>query len=140
MSKKSSKGNNGFCMVINSIQPNVLFLNLIHMPKFISRYEMYMIPQPAGGRGAIVSACADLTNQLQCCWVDPACAWKKTLTQQLYIGYRWTGVGDTTPCTVNWCKKVRGTWLASSYCMGFQNFVVSNKIHHLKKKITRKKN
>ena len=34
-------------------------------------------------RGASVSACADLTNQLQCCWVDPACAWKKHLTQQL---------------------------------------------------------
>ena len=32
---------------------------------------------PAGGRGAIVSACADLANQLQCCSVDPACAWKK---------------------------------------------------------------
>ena len=31
---------------------------------------------PACGRGAIVSACADLTNQWQCCWVDPACAWK----------------------------------------------------------------
>ena len=30
--------------------------------------------KPAGGRGASVSACADLTNQLQCCWVDPACA------------------------------------------------------------------
>ena len=30
-----------------------------------------------GGRSASVSACADLTNQLQCCWVDPACAWKK---------------------------------------------------------------
>ena len=37
----------------------------------------------AGGRGASVSACADLTNQLQCCWVDPACAWIKTLTWQL---------------------------------------------------------
>ena len=24
------------------------------------------------------------------------------------VGYRWTGVGDTTPCTVNWGKKVRG--------------------------------
>ena len=33
---------------------------------------------PAGGQGACVSACADLTNQLQCCWVDPAaCAWIK---------------------------------------------------------------
>ena len=35
---------------------------------------------------------------------------------------------------INWCKKVRGAWLAPSYCMGFQNFVVSNKILHLKKK------
>ena len=34
-------------------------------------------PRSAGGRGASVSTCADLTNQLQCCWVDPACAWKK---------------------------------------------------------------
>ena len=33
--------------------------------------------RPTGGRGASASACADLTNQLQCCWVDPACAWKK---------------------------------------------------------------
>ena len=33
---------------------------------------------PAGGRSAGVSACADLTNRLQCCWVDPAaCAWIK---------------------------------------------------------------
>ena len=32
---------------------------------------------PAGGQSASVSACADLTNQFQCCWVDPACAWKK---------------------------------------------------------------
>ena len=29
------------------------------------------------GRGASVFACSDLTNQLQCYWVDPACAWKK---------------------------------------------------------------
>ena len=28
----------------------------------------------AGGRGASVSACSDLVNQRQCCWVDPACA------------------------------------------------------------------
>ena len=61
-----------------------------------------------------------------------ACAWIKTLTQAI-VGYRWTG--DTTPCTVNWCKKVRGAWLASSYCMGFHNFVVSNKIHPLRKYI-----
>ena len=33
--------------------------------------------RPARGRGASVSAYAYLTNQLQCSWVDPACAWKK---------------------------------------------------------------
>ena len=68
------------------------------------------------------------------CWVVGsilACAWKKN-TDTAIVGYRWTG--NTTPCTVNWCKKVRVAWLASSYCMGFQNFVVSNKIHPKKKK------
>ena len=55
-------------------------------------------------------------------------------TDTAIVGYRWTGLGDTTPCTVNRCKKVRGAWLASSYCMGFQNFVVSNKIHPYKKR------
>ena len=39
-------------------------------------------------------------------------------------GYRWTGWGDTTHCTVTWCKKVLGALLASSYCKGFQNIVV----------------
>ena len=36
-----------------------------------------------GNRGASVSACADLTNQLLSCWVDPRLAWIKTQTQQL---------------------------------------------------------
>ena len=53
-------------------------------------------------------------------------------TDRAIVGYRWS---DTTPCTVNWCKKARGAWLTSSYCMGFQNFIVSNKIHHFKIKI-----
>ena len=34
----------------------------------------------AGGRGARVSACAGLTNQLLSCWVDPRIAWKNTDT------------------------------------------------------------
>ena len=89
----------------------------------------------AGGRGASVSACADLTNQLQCCWVDPACAWKKHWHSNCRLPVDGGGE-DTTPCTVNWCKKVRGAWLASSYCMGFQNFVVSSKTRSLKKKST----
>ena len=51
----------------------------------------------AGGQGASVSACAHLTNQLLSCWVDPRMCLEKTLTAI---------VGDTTPCTVNWCKIV----------------------------------
>ena len=27
-------------------------------------------------------------------------------TETAIVGYRWTGWRDTTPCTVNWCKKV----------------------------------
>ena len=34
-------------------------------------------PRPAGGRGASVSACVGLTNQLLSYWVDPRIAWKK---------------------------------------------------------------
>ena len=33
--------------------------------------------QQADGRGASVSACAGLTNQLLSCWVDPRVAWIK---------------------------------------------------------------
>ena len=49
---------------------------LVHLFLYM-RYSINYSPRPAGGRGASVSACADLTNQLQYCWVDPACAWKK---------------------------------------------------------------
>ena len=42
--------------------------------------------------------------------------WKNTEKQLKATGER--GWGDTTPCTVNWCKKVWGDWLASSYCRG----------------------
>ena len=49
-------------------------------------------------------ACAGLTNQLLSCWVNPRIAWKNTDTA--IVDGRWTGVEDTTPCTVNWCKKV----------------------------------
>ena len=48
--------------------------------------------QQASGQGASVSACADLTNQLQCCWVDPAYVLGKN-TDTAIIGYRWSGVG-----------------------------------------------
>ena len=36
-----------------------------------------LVNTPAGGRGASVSACAGLTNQLLSCWVDPRIAWIK---------------------------------------------------------------
>ena len=35
---------------------------------------LHRINRRAGGRGARVSACADLTNQLPSCWVDPRIA------------------------------------------------------------------
>ena len=60
---------------------------------------------PAGGRGASVSACADLTNQLLSCSADPRICLDKN-TETAIVDDRWTGWGDTTPCTVNWCKKV----------------------------------
>ena len=43
---------------------------------------------PAGGRGASVSACAGLTNQLLSLWVDPSIALDKTLTQQLQAEFQ----------------------------------------------------
>ena len=48
---------------------------------FLALWPVPFVPhvlKPAGGRGASVSGCADLTNQLQCCWFDPACALKNT--------------------------------------------------------------
>ena len=48
----------------------------------------------AGGRGASVSACAGLTNQLLSRWVDSRIAWIKN-TDTAIVGDRWMGVGDT---------------------------------------------
>ena len=42
-----------------------------------SNSSIYDSTVPAGGRGASVSACAGLTNQLLSCWVDPSIAWIK---------------------------------------------------------------
>ena len=84
-----------------------------------------------GSRGASISACADLANQLQCCWVDSACAWK--ITDIAIVGYRWMEVGGHHALSVNSCKKVRGAGLASSYCMGSKNFFVSNQFYYISK-------
>ena len=61
---------------------------------------------------------------------------EKTLTQQLLATGR-RGWGDTTPCTANWCKKKShlGCLISFVLPMGFQNFVVINKIYPLKKNI-----
>ena len=46
--------------------------------KYVYYYCIFIriVYQPVCG-GPSVSACADLTNQMLSCWVDPACAWKK---------------------------------------------------------------
>ena len=36
-----------------------------------------VLGQPVAEVLAYLHVSADLTNQLQSCWVDPACAWKK---------------------------------------------------------------
>ena len=43
----------------------------------ISNSSIYGSTVPAGGRGASVSGCAGLTNQLLSSWVDPSIAWIK---------------------------------------------------------------
>ena len=73
--------------------------------------------QPAGGQGASVSACADLTNQLL---LGRSCifAWKK----HRHSNCRLPVVGDGVtprPVLLTGEKKVQGAWLALSYCMGF---------------------
>ena len=92
------------------------------------------IKMPTGGRGAIVYACAGLTNQLLSCWVDPGIAWKKHLQQLLATGGRWWGT--PRPVVLTGAKKSHlGRLIRFELPMGFQNFVVINKIHRLKKKI-----
>ena len=86
-------------------------------------------PPPAGGRSARVSApisCWDVGSILAMLG--------KTLTQQLYAtGGR--GWGDTKPCTVNWCQRKSHLVSQISFQLptGFQNVVVINKFHPLKK-------
>ena len=46
----------------------------------------------ASGRGARVSACAGLVNQLQSCWFNPRIACLEN-TDTVIVGDRWMGVG-----------------------------------------------
>ena len=84
--------------------------------------------ETAGGRGATVSACAGLTNQLLSCWVDPRIAWK---THQHSNCRRPVDGGGGTPCPVlliDAKKSHLGCMISFELSMGFQNFVVVNKI------------
>ena len=62
---------------ILSICPTISILSdpLLSLTLFL--FHLSYAPRPAGGRGAGVSACAGLTNQLLSCWVDPRIAWIK---------------------------------------------------------------
>ena len=39
-------------------------------------------------------------------------------TDTAIVGYRWTRVGDTRPCTVNWCKKSSGCLISFELLYG----------------------
>ena len=87
----------------------------------------------ADGRGASVSACAGLTNQLLSCWVDPRIAWKNHLHSNCR---RPVDEGGRTrrPVLLTGAKKSHlGCLNSFELPMGFQNFIVINKIHSLKK-------
>ena len=76
-----------------------------------------------GGRGASVSACAGLTNQLLSCWVDPRIAWKKhwhSNCKQPVDG----GGGTPRHVLLTCAKKAHlGCLISCELPMGFQNFV-----------------
>ena len=55
---------------------------------------------PDSGRSARVSAYAGLINQLQRCRFDSRIACYEN-SYTVIVGDWWTGVGDTSPCTVN---------------------------------------
>ena len=95
-----------------------------------TEYQGADISSSAGGRGASVSTCAGLTNQLLSCWVDPRIAWIK----HWHSNYRWLldGGGGTPRYVLNWCKKnpIWRAWLASSYLWAFRMSLSLIKFKH----------
>ena len=81
----------------------------------------------AGGRGASVSACTCRSHQSVAMLLGRSCMWWKKLTQQLYRLLVNRGGGTPRPVLLTGAKSPG--CLISFELMGFQNFVVSNKIH-----------
>ena len=84
----------------------------------------------ASGRGARVSACAGLINQLQRCLFDFRIACLENPDTAI-VGYWWTGGwGTPRPVLLTGVKKSHlGCLISFELTMGFQNFVAINKVH-----------
>ena len=85
-------------------------------------FVWYWITHCRGGRGASVSACAGLTNQLLSCWVDPRIAWIKHWHSNCR---RPVDGGEGIPHHSLYCLLVQkspiwGAWLASSYLWAYR--------------------
>ena len=81
-----------------------------------------------------LSACAYLTNQFLSCWVNPRICLDIN-TDAAIVTDLWTGVGWTPrPVLFTGAKESHlGCLISFGLPMGFQNFVVINKIYPLKK-------
>ena len=89
---------------------------------------------PASGRGARVSACAGLINQLQRCQLDSRIACLENSDSNYCRRLVEGGGGTPRPLLLTCAKKSHLGYLISfELHMGFQNFVVINKIPPLKK-------
>ena len=64
-----------------------------------------LLPPSEGGRGAGISACADLTISCNVVGSILHLLGKNTDSATVYRLLVDGCGGDTTPCTVNWCKK-----------------------------------
>ena len=117
-----------------SCNTTLLALVLIRLPAMFLFDVTISILKPVGGRGASVSACVGLTNQLLSCWVDPRIAWIK----HWHSNYRRPvdGGGGTPRSVLLIGAKMShlGCLISYELPIGFQNFVVINKIHPLKEK------
>ena len=87
-----------------------------------------------GGRGASVSACAGITNQLLSCWVDSRTAWIKKHWHSNLCRRPVDGGGGTARTVLLTSAKKSHLRCRISFelSMGFQTFVVINKFTNSK--------